>query len=851
MPSNKKSLPSVASNSNLSPSPRRSSEISNPMRKSFAGNPFSKPSLIANPATARSVFPNTPANSPSDFQRKNSVPGRESGGSLRYVDDKENAKDQTLKPGKARSPAACLKGSKNFMSPTISASCKIIESPRKKVLVERNEPVPDSVPSAEAKSNVRKVTFAEPLECVDLISDHLDLEERKLDYDDTFDGVPNFEESHSSCLTSEEDLSDESETVFDISVPLVPNSDTDLSFQAEHDLNVPLVLEDDKIETEPPFETVSLDHDCVNLDPTFKLSPTPPPASSTAPLDADPSLPPPYDPKTNYLSPRPQFLHYKPRPRMDLCSEGIISGSFSDSEVTEDTQSEASQKEAEEVSSDETVTEEVSQSSEPSPAEGTIEAKEVPKRRFSMRSKAFGLIFLLSFAFLSISVINSPEVFQHTVFEDMYEAYEASQLSEFARDNFDHFTQFAEANFHRLARNFHIWFVKSLTTMSELISNVRGLHIHSLAKLQYYNLTLVPDHDAVNQYNVFGGGKNEVVDVPKIQPTVVYIQESEVISDIDTDEEDSEDVSEEHYEIYEEQVKQELGIATEVESDSDAPQSEESLQMAEAGNSDAKQEQEGKAYFNVEGVSETEEVLEGQAAIIIEPEQALQQAEAENSEAMHAQFEEIHTEVYDEEEAEGNYVTADAAIPMNEKISDTTSITPHTVLYLLLCGGAVIIIAGVSFMLSRKGNIRSKRVTSSVVQPLISKELYANNSLQTLNKMQISPEKSSLRSGPMEMDVLELEEPCPSEMSSFQEYSSQGNKVMKQSDEDHSLEKKRKKHYRRESWASSDYSMGSSSSYGSLTVYEKIPSKQGDGNVGTVTPVRRSSRLRNLATSPS
>ncbi|QHO11927.1 uncharacterized protein DS421_15g502550 [Arachis hypogaea] len=141
------------------------------------------------------------------------------------------------------------------MSPTISASCKIIISPRKKVLIERNGPVPDSVPSAEAKNNVRK---------------------------------------------------------------------------AEHDLNVPLVLED-KIETEPSFETVFLDHDCVNLDPTFKLSPTPPPASSTAtilaPLDADPLMP-PYDPKTKYLFPRPQFLHYKPRPRTELCRVSYLVASL-------------------------------------------------------------------------------------------------------------------------------------------------------------------------------------------------------------------------------------------------------------------------------------------------------------------------------------------------------------------------------------------------------------------------------------------------------------------------------------------------------------------------------------------
>ena len=65
-----------------------------------------------------------------DFSRRGSVGIRESGGSLRdSFDDKENGKDQILKPTKVRSPAVSSKGSKNFMSPTISASCKINESP--------------------------------------------------------------------------------------------------------------------------------------------------------------------------------------------------------------------------------------------------------------------------------------------------------------------------------------------------------------------------------------------------------------------------------------------------------------------------------------------------------------------------------------------------------------------------------------------------------------------------------------------------------------------------------------------------------------------------------------------------
>ncbi|KAI0527182.1 hypothetical protein KFK09_002781 [Dendrobium nobile] len=37
---------------------------------------------------------------------------------------------------------------------------------------------------------------------------------------------------------------------------------------------------------------------------------------SCCPVNADPSLP-PYDPMTNYLSPRPQFLHYKPKPMIE------------------------------------------------------------------------------------------------------------------------------------------------------------------------------------------------------------------------------------------------------------------------------------------------------------------------------------------------------------------------------------------------------------------------------------------------------------------------------------------------------------------------------------------------------
>ncbi|KAL2339189.1 hypothetical protein Fmac_013635 [Flemingia macrophylla] len=419
-----------------SPNPRNS-EISNPMRRSFTGNPFSKPSIVPNHGAK------TPVNSPSDFSRRSCVGIRESGGSLRdFADDKENGKDQILRPAKVRSPAACVKGSKNFMSPTISAACKINESPRKKVLVERNEAVPSP---GDPKSHVRKVTFAEPLE------------QKKIDRI-----IPNSEEGPRSSLTSD-DLSGESETseTHYMNVPPISKSDIDLSLESVNDVdvNVPLVLETD-IHTSTSFET---EPDSVNLDPTFKLSPvaTPPvhfKATVVSPLDADPMMP-PYDPKTNYLSPRPRFLHYKPKPRMELCSErdleeSFMSGSFSDTEVTEDAESDGSQKETEDVSSDETVKEEEDHTSEPSRArkaltpEKTAEAKEVPKPRFAVRAKAVALILLLAVAFASISVTYSP-VIDQTVFEDFYKAYELSEFLELARANFDQFTQFAKTNLMR------------------------------------------------------------------------------------------------------------------------------------------------------------------------------------------------------------------------------------------------------------------------------------------------------------------------------------------------------------------------------------------------------------------
>ncbi|KAF5733237.1 hypothetical protein HS088_TW17G00778 [Tripterygium wilfordii] len=113
----------------------RNSKTRDPMRRSFTGNPFSKPSINTN---VRGLKPNAPANTPSDTPRKNSMSRENVVISFREVEDKENGKDPNQKAAKLRSPSA-TKGRKNFMSPTISATSKFSASPKKKIFVERNE----------------------------------------------------------------------------------------------------------------------------------------------------------------------------------------------------------------------------------------------------------------------------------------------------------------------------------------------------------------------------------------------------------------------------------------------------------------------------------------------------------------------------------------------------------------------------------------------------------------------------------------------------------------------------------------------------------------------------------------
>ncbi|PHT47966.1 hypothetical protein CQW23_12174 [Capsicum baccatum] len=87
-------------------------------------------------------------------------------------------------------------------------------------------------------------------------------------------------------------------------------------------------------------------------------------------------------------------------------------------------------------------------------------------------------------------------------------------------------------------------------------------------------------------------------------------------------------------------------------------------------------------------------------------------------------------------------------------------------------------------------------------------------------------------------------------MSNFQISSSYSKKYSKSKKEEaQSMEKKARKSNRRESSATSLFSMGSPS-YGSFTTYERIPSKHSSEGEEVIMAVRRASRIRSHVISP-
>ncbi|KAK4401786.1 hypothetical protein Sango_0919300 [Sesamum angolense] len=467
----------MAAHSNRSPSPLssrpinpnpRNSESNSAARRSFSGaNPFAKPSVLTNP---RRFDPITPANSPSDFARRRSVSKEGTGSYLKDSEEKENdEKDHTLKASRLHSPA---KGSKNFMSPTISAASKFTPSPRKKVLVERNDPVRTSISLSDGKAMFFSTMYSNVSE---------DLESKS---------EVGYDQSHKTEY---------------FGLKYVPSD-------SHESLSESVVTDSDNLILESGLR---------NKDSCSSLSP------SIAMLDADPSLP-PYDPKTNYLSPRPQFLHYKPNPRIEILlnkEKGldpdelkrlddsfmaeIMFENYSDSEGTEESQTEDSQKEELEVtaSADMVV--------------GVEETEEDPHVSEPPES-------------LPVSTTVTDEISEESSVQKIEKKPCLSDLTNFYHQS--RFAAYAKVSLDRLVRHVNQFSVDSISFISKLANELgKG---EKLGPLQFVDLSDLHKSSWSGGYNEAGNAivKNLEGEEGEMETEMEAFEEEVAYPEVDSDE---------------------------------------------------------------------------------------------------------------------------------------------------------------------------------------------------------------------------------------------------------------------------------------------------------------------------
>ncbi|KAJ9538057.1 hypothetical protein OSB04_030790 [Centaurea solstitialis] len=424
--------------SNRSPSPLssrncRNSEMNSATRRSFNSNPFARPAALTNP---RSLNPPTPANSPAtiDPLNRHSI-GRRSVGNSMFQDGKENHKDTII-----RSPAKG--GSKNFMAPTISAASKFTPSPRKKVLGEKNDVLRTSIQFTGKDFDLK------PQEIDNGSLDSVNLEQKEVVVLETPPPV---------LEVTLNQVNDATETLSDV--------------------------------TENP-DFVNIVDLCPKTRP-FCCSPQTSPI--IAPID-HPSLP-PYDPKKNFLSPRPQFLRYKPNPRIEiLLNKSGGNGDYGENDVTkledsfnlsenssdaeEEHEPEQVEKEAELEDSVLGSSEDLSETvSEEKQSDSVV--KKASKPAVFRRSKT---IFFLSLMFLigcfSFSFTDSPPmdlpIYKDLSFQEIY--HESLEFAASAKGSFD-----------EVVENVKQW---SINFLSNLKSH--SIFTPKITSIQFFNLTTPP-----------------------------------------------------------------------------------------------------------------------------------------------------------------------------------------------------------------------------------------------------------------------------------------------------------------------------------------------------------------------
>ncbi|KFK41269.1 hypothetical protein AALP_AA2G108000 [Arabis alpina] len=782
------------------PNPKpRNSESCDPLRRSFGGNPFPQ------------------ANS-KDLSRRNSF------GSS----DKENA-------------ITTPKATKNFMSPTISAVSKINASPRKKVLSDKNE---------LSRSEVKGLLILEETKTQQSRS--------CVSFSDVTIGV---DEKKKRCVS----FSDVTNII--IGVDETKRFDEGL---------------DDMTVTDFDENEVLANKGVVYSDPRFIISPrsSVPYASPEFVGGEIGSLLPPYDPKKNYLSPRPQFLHYKPNPRIeqrfDECKQldelFVSESSSSDTEfstaeddaspkggvkavVVEEEEEEEGETddvvelEEEEEGETEDVVELEEESDEEVVCESIEETSQVPKQSGFKKLRFLGWFLALALGCLLVSVTFSPPtgLLKESPF---YKFHIPREVTEFARAN----------NLEKLSEKLWSLTESSLVYMEKLMSSVGGRE-EEYGPLRFHNLTYTLEDSTVFQPTSV---EISVAELDYEEPEEMLQEKSQGENNLEdgyvNDFEESGETSEVVCETKDEQAEMEPG--TDIELNEGEGNSEAVFEATVERNTEEQIKPEViPEETNDAGARETQEMLEtvltkkledyeseainidqhnveSDASITVDQHNVesdasitmdLQKENVESvaeSEAIYINQHDVESDAANNEDPqkENEIADAESGSETSEDVHLSKTDKDLSMEMIVLSSTVLVLLAAVAFLFSKK----AKPVAASAPEPAL-------ETTEELNLSHVPEEKLS----PLSFEVEEVDDRTSS---SFHKKSSSQSKNRVSKERDQSGVGKK----RRESTASSasEYSVGSFS-YGSFTTYEKIPIKSG-GEEEMVTPVRRSSRIRNI-----
>ncbi|KAI7727958.1 hypothetical protein M8C21_002803 [Ambrosia artemisiifolia] len=413
--------------SNRSPSPLssrncRNSEANSTTRKSFSGNPFPRPNVIITP---KSSNPYTPSNTPTatDLTKRNSIARKSINNGSMFQDGKENRKDAL------RSPARSV--SKNFMSPTISAASKFTPSPRKKILGEKNDVTRASFEFFGKESDLN----SEPLVLEQMVRKNDELNESKI------------VEQTVEKMVEQQEIVVQNVSVDEVN-PGLTNDDTEIVKNRSYYCCSPI--------TSSPV--IAADHD---------------------------QQLPPYDPKKNFLSPRPQFLRYKPNPRIEfLLNKEEKDDEYEESDVTRledtfnlesDSSSETEEKEQESDKEAESGDDSVDSvnGSVGDLSETVLDEKPIDSKVEKVSKPRFFTLTCFSLSFTENPPVNLP-IYEDVGFSEMY--HESLRYAAFAKERFDD-----------LVENVKVWSMDLVSYLYEQRSLL--IPTQKIESLQFFNLT--------------------------------------------------------------------------------------------------------------------------------------------------------------------------------------------------------------------------------------------------------------------------------------------------------------------------------------------------------------------------